>query len=52
MLLIVCEACEAEYRIKHDMNERYYMIEYCTFCGDELTKELEDDIDFYEDYDE
>ena len=52
MLLIACEVCEAEYRIKHNMNEQYYIIGYCTFCGTELSKELEDDIDFYEEYDE
>ena len=45
MLLIVCEVCEAEYKIKHDMNERYYIIEYCTFCGAELLEELEDAIE-------
>ena len=49
MKLIVCDSCEAEYQIKHNMNEQYYIIEYCTFCGAELSKELEDDIEWDDD---
>ena len=49
MKLIVCDSCEAEYQIKHNMNELYYIIEYCTFCGDDLSEELEDEIEWNED---
>ena len=49
MKLIVCESCEAEYKIKHNLNERYYIIEDCTFCGTELLEELEDEIEWNED---
>ena len=49
MKLIVCEKCEAEYKIYHNMRERYYVMEYCTFCGADLLSELEDEI---EDWDE
>jgi len=49
MKLIVCESCEAEYKIKHNLNERYYIIQYCTFCGDDLSDELEDEIEWDED---
>jgi len=31
--LIVCEECEAEFRIKHGMDEHHYQITYCPFCG-------------------
>tara|TARA_R100000995_G_C3407922_1_gene88007 strand:+ start:355 stop:510 length:156 start_codon:yes stop_codon:yes gene_type:complete len=51
MKLIVCESCEAEYQIKHNLNESYYMISYCTFCGADLSDELEDEIE-WEDEDE
>jgi len=44
MKLIVCESCEAEYKITHNMNERFYIMNYCTFCGDDLSEELEDDL--------
>ncbi len=46
MKIIVCDSCEAEYKVKHDMNEQYYIIEYCTFCGEPLSEELEDEIEW------
>ena len=52
MKLIVCEKCDAEYKILHNMNERYYITEYCTFCGEELSKDFEDEIEDWEDEDE
>ena len=55
MKLIVCESCEAEFTIKHLMEELYYSIQYCPFCGEELThdKEFEDDIiDWIDEYEE
>ena len=42
MKLIVCESCEAEFRIKHSLDENYYEIKYCPFCGEELD---EDNVD-------
>ena len=44
MKLVVCEKCEAEFSIRHSMNERYYIISHCTFCGSELSSDLEDEI--------
>ena len=49
MKLIVCENCDAEFRIKHSLDENYYKERYCPFCGEELTEEMEDEL---EDYDE
>ncbi len=46
MKIIVCDSCEAEYKVKHNMNEQYYIIEYCTFCGETLSEELEDEIEW------
>ena len=52
MKLIVCESCEAEFSIKHNMENRLYKIEYCPFCGEELNnEEMEDEIEF-DDFDE
>ena len=31
------------------MSERYYVMEYCTFCGEELSKDFEDEIEDWED---
>jgi hypothetical protein len=48
--LIVCESCEAEYKIYHDMNDLYYIVLHCTFCGANLSKELEDHVEIPEDW--
>ena len=41
MKLIVCDSCEAEFLIRHNMNEDYYSIRYCPFCKSNI-----DDPDF------
>ena len=48
MKLIVCEECEAEFRIKHALDEHYY-IKFCVFCSHDLAEELEDEIVWDED---
>lgn len=48
---VECEECEAEYKIKHDMSDRHYMVTYCAFCGTELDIEPTLD-DFITDEDE
>ena len=50
--LIVCESCEAEYKIYHDMNDLYYIVLHCTFCGANLSKELEDHVEIPEDWED
>ena len=40
-----CENCEAEFKIKHSLDEKYYEVNYCPFCGGEITDESEDDSD-------
>jgi|TARA_R110001583_G_scaffold82795_4_gene219370 uncharacterized protein (DUF2225 family) len=39
--LIVCESCEAEYHIKHNMEPRLYKVTFCSFCGYELDETFE-----------
>jgi hydrogenase maturation factor HypF (carbamoyltransferase family) len=46
---IVCEDCEASYQIKHDMEERYYTVSFCPFCGAET--DLMDDLEDEDEYD-
>jgi hypothetical protein len=41
MKLIVCDSCEAEFRMKHTMDERKYRVMYCPFCRNDI-----DDPDF------
>jgi NAD-dependent SIR2 family protein deacetylase len=37
-----CNDCEAVFRIKHDMDDHYYKITHCPFCGSELDDESYD----------
>ena len=49
MKLIVCESCDAEYKISHQLNTTHYQIMYCPFCqGDIEDPELEDEIEWHE----
>ena len=41
MKLIVCVSCEAEFAIKHNMDDYHYRIMYCPFCKSDI-----DDPDF------
>ena len=50
MKLVVCGSCEAEYRIKHALDDHYYSLSYCPFCGAPMEdEELEDEIEWEED---
>ena len=49
MKLIVCESCESEFKVKHDLDDRIYNISFCIFCGEPLSEELEDEVDWDED---
>lgn len=40
-----CTDCDAEFMMKHDMDEDYYKVTMCPFCGAEVETEL----DFEED---
>ena len=42
MKILACESCEAEFQIKHSMDENYYRIVYCPFCGGAMNAEMED----------
>jgi len=41
---ILCESCEAVFRIQHNMEERYYQVCNCPFCGEELNSDNEDEL--------
>jgi len=49
MKLFVCEYCEAEFSVKHHMDDIYYRVTYCLFCGTDLSDELEDEIEWGDD---
>ena len=39
---IYCDSCDAEFKINHNLDDEYYDIKYCPFCGEELD---EDNVD-------
>lgn len=41
--VIQCNSCEADFTIKHDMDKEVYVIEYCPFCGDNLSNSEQDE---------
>ena len=50
MKLIVCDSCEAEFSIKHNLNELYYSIEWCPFCASAFDDpDFEDEIEWNDD---
>ena len=52
MKLIVCEECEAEFKITHSMDEHHYQITNCPFCGTSVNDpEFIDDVEWDEDDD-
>ena len=42
MKILACESCEAEFQIKHSMDEKFYRTLYCPFCGADLNEDMED----------
>ena len=48
MKILVCESCEAVFKIMHSMDEKFYEIKYCPFCMADLDEELKDEVEDYE----
>jgi rRNA maturation endonuclease Nob1 len=44
-----CVECEGVFKISYDLDEQYYNVEFCPFCGAGMD---EDQQDIYEDNDE
>jgi hypothetical protein len=47
--VVVCDECDAEFKIEHDLEESVYKMEYCIFCGEQLSSDLTDDVESDED---
>ena len=44
----VCGSCEADFKLKHSLEESYYEVNFCPFCGGEIDNEEEEESDDYE----
>jgi len=43
-----CASCDGEFKIKHSMDDSYYEVNFCPFCGAEIEEEEDDDEDEYD----
>lgn len=34
-----CNSCQAVFKVKHDMDKKYYKLANCPFCGESLENE-------------
>jgi hypothetical protein len=48
--LITCLLCDAEFNIRHSMDDKHYRVEFCPFCGEIL--DTEEEYEFVEEDDE
>lgn len=40
-----CNECDIEFRVKHDADEKYYVVTHCPFCGGTLEDDEHYDIE-------
>ena len=45
---ITCYNCEANFKIKHTLDEAYYEVNFCPFCGGEIEDDEDEETDDYE----
>ena len=50
---VVCDNCEAVCKITYDLDDMFFTVKYCPFCGEEMEVEdiVEDDDDLRDDDD-
>lgn len=41
-----CDNCDAEFKLKHNLDEHYYEVNFCPFCGGEIAED--DDEESYD----
>lgn len=40
-----CVECEAVFKINFDLDEDYYAVKYCPFCGSDIDEDQQDEYD-------
>jgi rRNA maturation endonuclease Nob1 len=41
-----CEHCDADFKINYDLNEDYYEVHFCPFCGAQINEEDDEDDEY------
>lgn len=44
-----CVECGAGFKINYDLDEHYYSVTYCPFCGEEMDEDQQDEYEEDED---
>jgi hypothetical protein len=39
-----CFSCDAVFTVDHDMDDDYYKVKHCPFCGTKVAEEEEEDL--------
>jgi DNA-directed RNA polymerase subunit RPC12/RpoP len=47
-----CDTCDAEFKIKYDLDEAFFYVNFCPFCGHEIDDTDEEEVEDYEMEDE
>lgn len=42
---ITCNECEAEFKIKYNLDETFYEVNFCPFCSKEIWENDEEEIE-------
>jgi hypothetical protein len=37
-----CNNCDAVFKVDHDLDDDYYIVKHCPFCGTKVTEDEED----------
>lgn len=37
-----CNNCDAVFKVDHDLDDDYYKVKHCPFCGTKVTEDEED----------
>lgn len=40
-----CLECSADFKIRHNLDEVYYEVNFCPFCGSEIWESDEEELD-------
>lgn len=43
-----CYHCDATFKIKHSLDEKYYEVNFCPFCGSDIEEQEDEEVDDYE----
>ena len=43
---INCDQCDAEFKISYDLDNEFYEVHFCPFCGAQINEEQDDEEDF------